>query len=159
MGVAKAMLVAAAVVYLGGIMMKSKLCAALTAAGCALILGIGAAKAVTITTFDVLATFDSTCPGCSLGGSFQIDTGTTSDVQPLTVNITMTPAIQWVSRASAESGAPGVSPSTFQILPMIVWSSLIAVLQWAPCAGLCAVLAPYCEHICTTMRVKILWIR
>lgn len=56
--------------------MKSKLCAALAAAGCALAFNIGAAKA-TIITFDVWATFDSTgsfaCSGCTLSGTITIN--------------------------------------------------------------------------------------
>jgi hypothetical protein len=50
----QAMLLAAADgLSLRGVNMKSKLCTALAAAGCALALGVGAAKADTITTFDV----------------------------------------------------------------------------------------------------------
>ena len=55
--------------------MKSKLSAAL-AAICLVTGSIGAAKADPI--FDVSATFDSSCPGCTLGGTLGIDTATGS---------------------------------------------------------------------------------
>jgi hypothetical protein len=47
--------------------MKSKLKAALAAAGCALVLSVGATKA---TTFDLSTTLD--CSGCTLGGNIVI---------------------------------------------------------------------------------------
>jgi hypothetical protein len=49
------MLVVAAVVWLAGYIMSLKLSAALAAAGCSLVLGVGAANADIITTFDVSA--------------------------------------------------------------------------------------------------------
>jgi hypothetical protein len=49
---------------------KSKLSGALAAAGCALVLSVGAAKAI---TFDVSATIDPFfCSGCTLGGNIVI---------------------------------------------------------------------------------------
>ena len=69
--------------------MKSKLSAALAAAACVLALGVGAAKADTITTFDVLATLgpSTICPGCTLGGDIVINTTNGSIVS---VDVTMT---------------------------------------------------------------------
>jgi len=70
--------------------MKSKLSAALAAAGCALAVSVGAANADTITTFDVSATFGALgftpCAGCSLGGTITINTTTGHYVSE---NITM----------------------------------------------------------------------
>jgi hypothetical protein len=74
--------------------MKSKLSAALAAAGCSVVLGVGAANADTITTFDVSATMSLTSgsascsPTCTLSGSFAIDV-TTGVVISSNINITM----------------------------------------------------------------------
>jgi hypothetical protein len=57
--------------------MKSKLSAALVAAGCALVPSVGSAKA---TTFDVSATIDPAfCSGCTLGGNIVIITSIVSE--------------------------------------------------------------------------------
>ena len=74
--------------------MNSKLSAAFAAAGCSLVLGVGAANANTITTFNVSAIMSLTsgaasCPStCTLSGSFQIDV-TTGSVLSTNLNIVM----------------------------------------------------------------------
>ncbi len=67
--------------------MKSKLSAAIAAVGCALALSVGAASADVITTFDVSATFDSSCSGCSLGGTITVDV-TAGTIQSANITIT-----------------------------------------------------------------------
>jgi hypothetical protein len=86
----QAMLLAAADgLSLRGVNMKSKLCTALAAAGCALALGVGAAKADTITTFDVSAIIDPlVCVNnCTLGGNIVTNT---SNGLIVSANVTMT---------------------------------------------------------------------
>jgi hypothetical protein len=67
--------------------MQSKLSTALAAAGCALVLGVGTAKANAI-TFDVSA-FPFTGCACTLSGTIVIDT-TTGNVDPTQIDISLT---------------------------------------------------------------------
>jgi hypothetical protein len=69
--------------------MKSKLTTALAIAGCALALSVGAAKADTITTFDVSAIVEplSCVNNCTLGGDIVINT---TNGLIVSANVTMT---------------------------------------------------------------------
>jgi hypothetical protein len=58
-------------------MLKRKVIRLVTAGMCAAAcLSVGTANANIITTFDVNALFDSSCPGCTLGGNIVIDVAT-----------------------------------------------------------------------------------
>jgi hypothetical protein len=70
--------------------MKSKLSVALAAAGCALALSIGAAKADIITTFDVSGTVAQ--PSFTLGGNIVIDV-TNGQVQSADVTVSLAGAV------------------------------------------------------------------
>lgn len=108
--------------------MKSKLRAAIVGVGCAVVFAIGSAKADIITTFDVAATFDTSCSGCSLGGNIVIDV-TNGSIQ--SANITM---------AGQNAGPFTTLFATLQlsnaIVPTFVDAGFDAVELWLPVVGL-----------------------
>jgi hypothetical protein len=86
--------------------MKSKLSAALAAAGCALVLSVGTAKA---TTFDLSATLD--CSGCTLGGNIVIDTTLGTIVS---ADITFAPPT-FVGPFTINDGVSFITPTLIQL--------------------------------------------
>jgi hypothetical protein len=94
---------------LGRNMWKSKLSVALAALGFGLTLSVATAKADTITTFDVSATFVATssgsftgCSGCTLGGNIVIDV-TNGTIQSADITMTGQPVGPFTSNFGSGS--------------------------------------------------------